>query len=1826
MKRSKFFIGFLLLLCLTAVSAVYAQSPERILLDGSGLAAGQSFRFTVTVDSDEKISFQGAASQVSAVLCPVSSDVRDCRNMSLVPQRADETSISLSFQVDELPTAGDYTLDIVFSDESGLFAETSAYYLIRGVRDVMAAETRRVTLRPELLNAEGTVMIYGSAVYVSQPYTFRISADTSLNDSVSVTAALPASFSSLPVDPESECLRYLNADRTALEIPGSQWNPANSNVFSCDLRFYDSAWISANPIEFTLTKPVNSTYKSNIEFIMDKLSWNYYPVNIAKIPATHQFQIYDSAKTLVCSDTVACGQLRADEVYTMTYKFPADWDLVTSSGKDLTAEIEWPEDWALGLQQTEDAVLAAEYGSPCVANADGKTVLSLNEVVPGRYVASCTFVPDGITNPRQEMLSVHLNDNSYQVNDLKVWLPASILKTQAVLTPSLTYQASPGSGASEQIQGGSIGTLYRTVGEFPNASGSEDAPALYTLRADIGGVSPSRKPQANDAVLVRWSVLDSLAQTGDLPSCLVPAANGYVLGTLEQTEDGSWAAECSFRFPETMNVYTPGGALEMQLSSGAYQTNAWTYMNGMAFRQDTLYVDLSIPDRMLLMQPTEMRVNVSDGSGTVSEYLQAVLASSAAGLSSTWEYNYLTDCQGLYDLDENGSASCTATFMQTTDAPSSMHFELTGTALSSLFNIQYRPAQDVTIPAIAPVQAVLTPSLTLHMTEASAEEDAVSGGTIGSLYRTVGDYPNLYADPASPAKYTLKADISGLVSNAIPQPGDSVLVNWPLLDGLALTGDLPSCLTPAADGYTLGVLADNGDGTWSASCELRFPQSMEDSTVGSPLEMELVSMAYDASARLEMGEKAFVTESLYVALDVPDTIPLMQETSFSIRVSDSSGGLSDYTKALLAADSLSVYADWIFNYATDCQGFYELSENGESYCGAYFDMPIENDTVMHFELNSSLNGKLFNAEFRPSQDIHITGVTKMQAELTPSLKLHMSSTSPEEEVISGGTIGKLYRTVGVAPNAFGDDSLPARYTLRAELRGIDPAYDPAGGDYVRVKWPVLDNIALAGDLPSCLTLDAEGYVLGNLLQAEDGNWVASCDFRFPQSVDENTAGAELEMELISPAYEAEASVGMYGNPFSRETLYVDLDVPDMIQLKENAVIKARVTDDSGGYSDYMRALLAADAASLYSEWNYNYVSACQGLYEFNDQGEAECGVYFEFPTDGDSQMHFDMNASAAGVLFDTVYRPSADFVIPQVSYIQAALSVKLVHDGTEIPLPASDSEAFEVGEDYQLQFVLKPEDRFQSVLNSVSVDEEGLVLDWWDPLIIQWAALPAGQTSLNFYRDGDHFTARYDFNFNTGGVDLFGNLSVISVQPWIDGWTIEVQNGYSGIQLPSRINKKALKLTFSDFTVEGSTDTVGDLYVNQQASFDVYFDGNMDTFDYTQMLVGYEDRGIQTPLNCFPDNAGGSLHCSITAVCSDLAVNASSSVCADNVNLYAYYNGDTVNEAAQAEEKFFNIKRNELYLTPAPEGSLSKADLITVQAASEDLQYMGYGSMNIGGWNVDSFLPRQTWTQYGNEFGSYPINFHYQTAVPGSLDGSLMRLDVTFETGSASAPVTDTISLPAFMVTDDTVTFILDFGSYDILDDGRTAAEALDKAVTIKSLTARYPGSALVAPASRAFESEDLTFALKAANYYETELDLSLPYTLAFGGPFAMEAATQPFTVYCSQLYQPLECSSVMPEEQPIYAEDPGEGNDEGNGGGEEESAEPEDEFAAFLADSTRVILGFETAFNDEGCWGRLQTSQSMMPQIYVNNSFNPQCYLAAMGSRGELVIASNVR
>ncbi len=1239
MKKSLAIVILLLTLC--TASICFAQ--ERMELDASSLTQGGSFHITVTVSSPDEFSFTDTENRFTAVLCPV-DDADACRTMSLAMNETDDvSSFSVSLAVDELPYAGDYTLDINYADASGKFVSAAGAYLLRGVREDPTKAVTKVTLTPSVTAEDGTVIHYGSIAYVGEPYSLNITADHVMTDDVIVTANLPAE---LPIADDCGCAAYISGG--VLNIPGGSWDEASGGTFRCELRFDDAAFFNIAAVDFkieakqqyTEADGQTSSYKAPARFTMDPLSWIDYPNNIQKIAATHQLQISDSRGNLVCSDTVACSAFTADEVYTVTYKFPADWGTALPTGKDFGVDIQWPESWAPALRESSNDALVGDYGNACIINEDNMTLLALDETEPGRYSVSCTFMPNGITDTAAVSAVVRNPDTAYALNDINLYLPTTIMKTQAVLTPSLTMRMTATSPMTEQLRNGTLEALYRSVGEYPNTAPLAEEIAEYTLIANIDGVSASRVPQNGDRVRVTWSLLDELQSLGDLPSCFTPDGSGYSLGTLTQTEDGAWTAQCAFYLPRTLNSALTVSGIDMELVSGAYQTSARVEVSGQPIRKDTLYVNLTIPDRMLLNQHTQLNARVTDANGNFTEYHRAAL--DAAGV-------------------------------------------------------------------------------------------------------------------------TLKNE-------------------------------------------------------------------------------------------------------------------------------------------------------WIYNDKTTCGGDFALTVDGSAACDAYFDTETAEYSTMHFE-------------------------------------------------------------------------------------------------------------------------------------------------------------------LVSPAI---------------------------------------------------------------------------------------------------------------GDLFDVQYTPAQDFQINPVTPVSASLSVKLFHAGTEEPLPADSEASFIAGDAYQLKFYLTLDEAYRSAANGIAVNDEGMVTDWPQALEIIWPMIKdTGRESLNFYRDGEQYVAAFDFSFSKGGVRLDGGSDQLVMNVVIPGWNVEVQGGGFPIQLPSLVDKQQTVMTISDFTIPGTTEAVADLHVNEDASFDITFEGNMDTFDSQSLQVGYESNGIPNPLSCDVDTENHQFHCSITPICNDYSYGEYSPVCSSTQVLYAIYAGDDINSAAEAEQKPFDIKRGEIQFASVPEGSLNETNLRSVSAASEDMAYMGYGSLNIDGWRVDSYLPRELCNNTGCTYQSYPVTFSYSSPSTGTLDDTQFCMDVVIETGSAAMPSEETVTISPNYVTDSEIGFQLDFGSTELMENGVTVSEMLNRAVTIKSISVRYKGSVDVGSASANFESEGLTFALKVASVYSLELDTSASDSIGFGGALSTEMMSYPFTVNCSQLYSPMHC----------YAETP-----------------------TYVYDENNELIASET---EEGCWGNVKLSAGLNPRVYVSQVGSPLCYLTAFTGE-KLVIGTN--
>ena len=1589
------------------------STAERIGIDASSLAAGDPFTFTITVNSDENLSFAEAQTQLTAVLCPVTdAEVKECQTLSMHVEGEDETVMRVVFSANALPAAGDYTLDVDFIDTTGNFADQSAAYLLAGVRPkeglligpavtapvtetpqtaetvTMTPETAEtgiiptaeVTETPEpvfdvpmtvkpaalsvsMMDETEKVLAAGSTIYVGDTYMLQFAADTPMNDSVNVTVGLPASWQSAPLDRETSCMQYLNEEKTALLLPGGLWNEENGGTYRCDLRFTDRVWLSGEALDISMAP--SGTYAEET-FEMSPMKWNAYPTNVTQYPATHQAQISDSRGNLLCSDTVACGIFNSDDVYILTYRFPMEWGAAMPSGREFTADVTWSPEWAASLRQESNMRNASVYGEVCTVDADGVTHFSLREYAEGRYDASCAFSPGAITNAVLPAITIHLNDNAWAVRDLSVKLsPVNI--HQPIVT------AEPVSPA---------------VTETPAPTGTSEGAEIVTETAEpVFDIPMTVKP-------VRLT-----------PAVLDKNGNNLIYGS-------------------TVYVGEPY----------AFRISADSPMN------DSVTVRAALPASLVSapIDPASECLRYSSADGTV------------------WEFP-----GGLWNGENGNTFSCELKFNNNIWLPANpVEFTIAPSG---------QPAEET-----YEMDKLSWTNYPVNITRFAASHQAQISDSRGNLICSdVVGCSIFNAEDVYILTYKFPADWG----TALPSERDlSVDVSWPAAwaqglrntDDWSLAAQVGDVCMPDADGRSTLHLSETAPGRYSASCAF-VPSGV-------------IDPVYSA-ARLHLNDNAYAVTDLNV---------------------------------------------WMPGY-----------------------------------------------------------ITKSNAVLTPSLTLRMNGYDAAAEQIRGNSVGKLYRSPSDYPNAVGDSSLPAVYTLSAEISGISSVRTPQYGDVVLVKWPILDTLAQTGDLPSCLSPYDDGYQLGNLEQAADGSWRAFCDFRFPQTMPEKTTASPMEMRLVSGVYQTSARVDMYGTPFVRENLYMDLDIPTHMLLRQPTEFKVRLSDDSGAFSDYTRALLEYAGVSLSCDWPYNYLTSCQGNYVLDLDGQASCNALFEQTVESESVMHFDLYTSVLDQLFDLEYRPSADIQIQPITPIKASLTVKLFHSGTEESLPAFSDDAFVVSDDYQLQFYLKPDPEFSDVMKAVSVDSEGLVLDWWQPLLIRWDLLPGGEIGLNFYRDGDHFVARYDFSFRDGGVYLDGNMSRLVMEPSIEGWDISVQGGYEPIQLPARIDRKQLELSISDFTESGKEEPVGDLRVNEEASFDVYFSGAMESFDITQMMIGYDANGIRTPLPCEPDYGNGTIRCRIVGQCTDYYSDVYPVTCGSNLSLYAVYNGDRLNEPAEAAPKDFTVKRHELYFSSVSDGSLGHNDMVSIQAADTEIQSMGYGSISSGGWDVDSFLPRQIVDEFGGEARSYPVRFRYEPLPDGMLDESLLRMEVTVETGSRGSSSEDVISIAPSMVTDDEVRFDLDFGSFTLLDDGRTLWEALEDAVTIKSIMIRYPGSALVGAASALYEAEDLTFALKVGSLYKLDVDTMIPGMLRFSGRGAVEMLGDPVRVYCSQLYEPLQCS----DDQPLD----------------------------ILNEKGEPMLSDET-----GCWGQIQLDSSQSV-VYANNVFAPQCYLTAWHDGSQIRIGTNI-
>ena len=576
-----------------------------------------------------------------------------------------------------------------------------------------AVET--ITLQPSWVSTNAgtgaeTAHYYGESLSIGEMYELKVTASAAMTDDVMLTGTLPALMSPTGLDPASGCLQYMDAAGTKLSIPGGLFSAENSNTFRCSIKFNQVQPLPQQTMTFTLD-PMNA----NAAFTMNPLVWMQFPTVVARV-ALNQGLTLSEGENLLCTEQFPCGNVYGDSIFTLTYSWPTSWNTspfggLTDASALGTSILTWPADWADAVRAANASGLTANLENPCQIDSNNQTVVPLSFAAgQTNYTYSCRFMVSGTLLGAAEPLSVHNDSVVFNAADATLTLPATLLKRQVTLTPSLTLQMNPEDAPSEGIVSNHIAQLYRSPSQIANSAADPSDIALYTLRGTLSGLSESMPLAANEAILVNWNLLVRLAEIGELPSCLIPMGNSnYQLGTLVNEGGGTWSASCSFRFPASLPVTTESGAMTMSFNSSAYATTAQVGIGSLPFANESVQIAVAVPAQLRLFQTQHFDCSLTSNGAPISGYARALLRR-AGGLkvTMTWPYSAMTSCQGIFMVDPDAGASCSFSFSEMIPA-STAYFDYVDPGQGNLMAISFIPQNAFELPGMAE-----TPG-TLHM-------------------------------------------------------------------------------------------------------------------------------------------------------------------------------------------------------------------------------------------------------------------------------------------------------------------------------------------------------------------------------------------------------------------------------------------------------------------------------------------------------------------------------------------------------------------------------------------------------------------------------------------------------------------------------------------------------------------------------------------------------------------------------------------------------------------------------------------------------------------------------------------------------------------------------------------------------------------------------------------------------------------------------------------------------------------------------------------------------------------------------------------------------
>ncbi len=637
------------------------------------------------------------------------------------------TNIQSTFCQAQFSRSGEIQLQ--YAETSGQLPQTDSYHITGTAGKGLSERTitnagekssqdfknlrQNLTLRPSFFDQRGN-QVY--EYFAGEPYTVRLQASEALNDDDLLQASLPQILSADHLDPvQSSCSPYIDFEKMTMQISGSEFSNEKQNTFQCTIVFANvTEELAPQTVHFVLTDAGGEKMP-----FLTPFSWSGLPTAIQKRQLTYYAALLAGMETVCDSNSPQCNGLYADEIYRL--RIQLDHLLANNNKAEAGFVVDWPRN------------AAGSGESPCLIDDSSRSHISFGQrVFDAGFAFECEFILSDSFEETPTEIRIKGDASVYEFSPVALSLPAEYTAADIRLVPSLMLRLNPQDDAGqEQLNDGKLAVLYRSL----------ESSAAYTLQVAVQGVPAFRKIQPDDAVLIRWKLLDRLHDSGSLSDCFVPTESGeYRISEIQPDGIGGWQTRCTFWIPPDFPIDHSIGNIQLWLDSTPSAENLEIQVEPHPFIQPIIQAAVSVPTEVYYGTGTSIQIALSAENPQTSRYVKALLdqvKEPLFGFQSTMPE--LTHCAGVFSPQSSILHTCDIQIMELSAADTDRTVEIiiNPTRLNALLQLNVidaetgQPQTVFTIPPVTRNPAALEFSGFFLDSAPEVRTDHIPAGTSG---------------------------------------------------------------------------------------------------------------------------------------------------------------------------------------------------------------------------------------------------------------------------------------------------------------------------------------------------------------------------------------------------------------------------------------------------------------------------------------------------------------------------------------------------------------------------------------------------------------------------------------------------------------------------------------------------------------------------------------------------------------------------------------------------------------------------------------------------------------------------------------------------------------------------------------------------------------------------------------------------------------------------------------------------------------------------------------------------------------------------------------